>query len=63
MVNLKGLEDYSFSYFLDNASVAEIVSVKVPFLHLNHLIRSKKAASVPKDRVDVIYLEKIQKLL
>jgi len=63
MVNVKGLEDYSFDECLNNASVADILNVKVPFLHINHLIESKKAANRPKDQIDVLYLEKIKKLL
>ena len=34
----------------------------VRFLHINHLIASKKAANRPKDQIDVIYLEKIKEL-
>jgi len=63
MVDVKGLEGYSFTECLANASVADILDVKVPFLHINHLIESKKAANRPKDQIDVIYLEKIKSLL
>ena len=44
------------------ATIADIEEIKVPFLHINHLITSKKAANRPKDQFDVIYLEKIKKL-
>lgn len=63
MVNVKGFEGYSFADCLSKASIAEIIDVKVPFLYINHLIESKKAANRPKDQLDVIYLEKIKKLL
>jgi len=63
MTSLKGLEYLSFTDCYNAAVEAEIHGVKVPFLHINHLIESKKAANRPKDQVDVIYLEKIKKLL
>lgn len=62
MVEVKGLEELSFDKCLALASIAEIQSVKIPFLHINHLIASKKAANRPKDQIDVIYLEKIQNI-
>lgn len=42
--------------------MTNIGSVLVPFLHINHLIESKKAANRPKDQIDVIYLEKIKEI-
>ena len=63
MVNMKGLEGYSFDECLNMASVAEIDGVNVPFLHLNQLIANKKAVNRLKDQVDVIELERIQKIL
>ena len=45
------------------ASVAEIDGVQVPFLHINQLIANKKAVNRPKDQLDVIELERIQKIL
>jgi predicted nucleotidyltransferase len=63
MVNMKGLEGYSFNECLSMASVADIDGVKVPFLHINQLIANKKAVNRPKDQVDVIELERIQKIL
>jgi predicted nucleotidyltransferase len=62
MVNMKGLEGYSFDECLSMASVADIDGVKVPFLHINQLIANKKAVNRPKDQVDVIELERIQKI-
>lgn len=62
MVGVKGLENLSLDECLDAASIADIEGVKVPFLHINHLIASKKAANRGKDQIDVIYLEKFKKL-
>lgn len=63
MINIKGLEGFGFDECLQMASIAEINEIKIPFLHINHLIESKKAANRPKDQVDLIYLEKIKNLL
>ena len=63
MLNVKGLEGYSFEDCLEMSSKAEIEGVIVPFLHINHLIESKIAADRPKDRIDVFYLKKIKQLL
>ncbi len=43
-------------------SVAEINGIKIPFLHINHLLDNKKAINRPKDKLDIFYLEKIKKL-
>ena len=62
MVNMKGLEGYSFDECLNMAAVADIDGVQIPFLHINQLIANKKAVNRPKDQQDVIELEKILKL-
>jgi hypothetical protein len=62
MLSMKGLEGYSFDECLNIAAVADIDGVLIPFLHINQLIANKKAVNRPKDQVDVIELEKIQKL-
>lgn len=62
MVGVKGLEQYSFDECQKMAALGEIDGVMVRFLHINHLIASKKAANRPKDQIDVIYLEKIKEL-
>jgi hypothetical protein len=62
MTEMKGLEDVSFQECFELASIAEIENVSFPFLHINHLIANKKAVGMPKDQVDVIYLEKVKKL-
>lgn len=62
LVNMKGLEGYSFDECLNMASVADIDGIQIPFLHINQLIANKKAVNRPKDQQDVIELEKIIKL-
>jgi predicted nucleotidyltransferase len=63
MVNMKGLEGYSFDECLNMAAIADIEGTRVPFLHINQLIANKKAVNRPKDQIDVIELERIRKLL
>jgi hypothetical protein len=62
MTDIKGLEECTFDECLQLAATADIEGVKIPFLHINHLIASKKAANRPKDQLDVIQLERIKKL-
>lgn len=62
MTKMKGLEGLSFEQCLSMASIADLDIVKVPFLHINHLIQNKKTVDRPKDKVDVIELEKIRKI-
>ncbi|MBO9593874.1 MAG: hypothetical protein J7599_13285 [Niabella sp.] len=63
ITQMKGLEGFSFEQCLKFAGIAEIDDVKVPFLHINHLIANKKAVNRPKDQIDVIELERIKKIL
>ncbi len=56
-----GLEDVTFDEALEQATIAEIVDVKVPFLNIDQLIKNKKVTNRPKDIIDVIELEKIRK--
>ncbi len=62
LIDMKGLEGYSFDECLEMASVADIDQVKVPFLHLNQLIANKKTVNRAKDQIDVLALEEIKKL-
>jgi predicted nucleotidyltransferase len=62
MVEMKGLEGYSFDECLNMASIADIDGVKVPFLHINQLIANKEAVNRPKDQLDVMELKRIQKI-
>lgn len=59
---MKGLEDFTFDECLELATIAEIENVKIPFLHINHLIVNKKAVNRSKDQIDVMELEKIKLL-
>ncbi|MFP5081387.1 hypothetical protein [Pedobacter sp. JCM 36344] len=62
LIDMKGLEGYTFDECLEMASVANIEDVNVPFLHINQLIENKKAVNRPKDQIDVLALEQIRKL-
>jgi len=61
MTNMAGI-DLSFDECLKSARLSQVGEVRVPVLHLNHLIANKKAVARPKDKLDVFYLEKIKKL-
>ena len=61
MTSVKGLTE-PFSHYRELASIATIYNVEVPFLHINHLIDSKKSANRTKDQLDIIELQKIKKL-
>lgn len=62
LIDMKGLEDFSFNQCLEMANRADIDGLLVPFLNINHLIANKKAVNRPKDQLDVFYLEKIKKI-
>ena len=62
LIDMKGLEGYTFDECLELASIADIENVKIPFLHINQLIENKKTVNRPKDRIDVLALEEIRRL-
>ncbi|MBS1669677.1 MAG: nucleotidyltransferase [Bacteroidetes bacterium] len=62
LTEMKGLKDLSFDECLKLASVADIDGLKIPFLHINHLIENKKAVNRLKDQVDVLELERIREI-
>ncbi len=62
LIDMKGLEGYTFDECLQMASTADIEDVSVPFLHINQLIANKKVVNRPKDQIDVNALEEIRKL-
>ncbi|MEP7254854.1 MAG: hypothetical protein ABI666_03705 [Ferruginibacter sp.] len=62
LVNMVGLEDFTFDQCLAQATIGDFKELKVPFLHINQLIANKKAVNRLKDQIDVIELEKIKKL-
>lgn len=63
MTQMKGLENFSFTECSEKATIAEILGVRVPFLHINQLIQNKVAVNRPKDQLDVIYLRRIIELM
>lgn len=62
LIKMKGLEGCTFDQCFLLARIATIENIKIPFLHINHLIANKKAVNRPKDQIDVIELEKIKLL-
>ena len=58
MTQLKDFGKEQFSDCLDLAAKAKIHEIEVPFLHLNHLLREKKATGRPKDLLDIEELKK-----
>lgn len=62
LVDMQGLEGYTFDECLEIASIADIENVSVPFLHINQLIENKKVVNRLKDQIDVAALEQIRKL-
>ncbi len=62
MTYLRGFPQEEFSNCLKMASYAEINGIRIPFLHINHLISEKQLLQRPKDLIDVEALEKIKKL-
>ena len=57
------IENSNFDTVLKSSSIATIYGINIPFLHINDLIHTKKAANRPKDQQDIIELEKIRKIL
>jgi len=62
LIDMKGLEGYTFDECLEMASIANIDDASVPFLHINQLIENKKVVNRPKDQADVSALEEIRKM-
>ncbi len=62
MTNMKGLENLTFRECHEQASIADLDGIEIPFLHINQLIINKKIVNRPKDQVDVSELEKIKKI-
>ncbi len=63
LVDMKGLDGFSFDQCLQMSNQAEIEGVKISFLHVNQLIANKKAVNRPKDQLDLIYLQRIKDIL
>lgn len=62
MTSLHHFGEDSFEACLKMASIATIEGIKVPFLHINHLIEEKKKLNRSKDKIDVEALERIRSL-
>ncbi|MBA2561357.1 MAG: nucleotidyltransferase [Chitinophagaceae bacterium] len=62
LTTMKGIEDITFEQAFEQATIAKIEKIPVPFLHINQLIQNKKAVNRPKDQIDVLELEKIKQL-
>jgi hypothetical protein len=60
MTYIKGFPQAAFEECFNFASIAELYDLKIPFLHLNHLIEAKKQSGRPKDLIDLIELERIR---
>lgn len=62
LTSMRGLENMTFEECMQQASIAELDGIKIPFLHINQLILNKKAVNRPKDQIDILELEKIKKI-
>lgn len=62
MTYLRNFPENTFEDCYQKASIAHIMEIDVPFLHINHLIDEKKKLGREKDRIDVLALEKIRDL-
>jgi len=62
LVEMKGIESYTFDECFQMASIADIDNVNIPFLHINQLIENKRIVNRPKDQIDVLVLEQIRQL-
>lgn len=59
MTSIKGLENENFDTLLQNATVVLLKEVPVYFLDYDNLIKAKKASNIPKDKLDIEELEKL----
>lgn len=60
MTELNAFPSTDFDICLKSASIADIESILVPFLHINHLIMEKESTLRPKDQIDLIELKKLR---
>lgn len=59
LVNMKGLEAFTYDECLEAATDFEVEGTIFKVLHYNHLMANKKAAGRPKDLLDIEELKKI----
>jgi|JI10StandDraft_1071094.scaffolds.fasta_scaffold68789_5 hypothetical protein len=62
MTYIAGFDKESFDNCYEMAVEAIIAEIPIKFLHLNHLIDSKRIANRAKDILDISELEKIQQI-
>lgn len=62
MTHIAGFNKESFDQCYEMAVEAIIAEIPIKFLHINHLIASKKISNRTKDILDISELEKIQRL-
>ncbi len=60
MTSLAGFEEAEFDACYELASIAEIHGRKIPFLHVNHLMKEKEIGNRPKDQIDLLELRRIK---
>jgi hypothetical protein len=60
MTYISGFNEDSFDNCYEMAVKADIFNIPFKFLHLNHLLHSKKISNRKKDLIDVDEIEKIK---
>lgn len=59
LVNMKGLEQFTYDECLSEANVFDVEGTIFKVLHYKHLIANKKSAGRPKDLLDIDELTKL----
>ncbi|HEV7332396.1 MAG TPA: hypothetical protein VGN63_15270 [Flavisolibacter sp.] len=54
--------DATYEECFNSAQIREIDGIRIPVLHIQHLIQNKRAVGCPKDQSDVEKLEAIKML-
>ena len=60
MSYIKGFDQQAFDECYKMASTAFVYNTPIRFLYINHLIQSKAACDRPKDKIDLLELERIK---
>ena len=61
MTDIPGLEKENFDEYFEMATVDIVDGSPLRFLHYNHLIDNKRATGRPKDQLDILELNRINK--
>lgn len=61
MTDIPGLDKHKFDEYFQMATIDIINGISARFLHYNHLLENKRATNRPKDQLDVLELERINK--